>query len=471
MKIQNQIVIILLLLLPILSFSQNQIPLISGKASFSVEKGTIECDLTLSEYSHIEDYVIRLNSGLNILNIQSLEPHNFMVGYRRSLKESVQTDETNAYYLPANNGGKFLPKKLRFKYVGKFPVITDTLSTNHQRYDWRGNIAFNNHILRVDGAQSAWYPVLYDVENEYDFTDIRYDIEIACIDCEKIYVNGNEPVVGKKAYFKSDVPREMYIFLGKYAIQKTKGVTLLNTDFSKDELKEFSRLNMQILDFLKDYTNISYKEQIYWVQGNITSIENAWSFVSFPTFTSCGYPPYDLKSTFVKDYKSASIYTTSHELSHYYFGTLKRYNNTLEMLFNEGFAEFLAIKYLQSKSEGYQKFAGRILEDKLEYINDEEFELKAMGELQEVSETNDRETYAYDYQTLVLLSIEKEIGAVKMKHWIQNLLKEDKAVSDFDFFKKTLKEAIKDDKKYSEVLTKYLSGSDTIKNINTIFKK
>lgn len=463
-------ILILFALFPILNFGQSKIPLISGSAKFSVEKGTIECDLTLSEYSHIDDYVIRLNSGLNILNIQSLEPNDFLLGYSRSFTDSLQTSETNSYFFPSNDRrSKFLPTKLRFKYVGKYPVVKDTLSQNYQRKDWRGNIAFNNHILRTDGLQSSWIPIIYDIKNDYEYTDVRYDIEIECLDCEMLYINGNQPVKGTKARFKSDVPREMYIFLGKYNVQKSKGVTVLNTDFSNSELESFSNLNEDISDFLKTYTNISYNEHIFWVQGNTTTNYTGFAFVSYPTFTNVGFPPYDLKSTFNDYYKSGFLKTIAHELGHYYFGTLKKYNNTLENLINEGFAEFLSLKYLENK--GYNEVVSNQIKQKLEYINEEGFTLQPIGKFQNLSDTNDRQTYAYDYQTLVLLSIEKEIGTEKMKQWIQLLLKEDKPTSDFGFLSQKLKETLNNDKKYQHILSSYLLGETTIQTINKVLNE
>ena len=464
-------ILIIVIILPFCLFGQNKIPLISGKATFSVERGTIECDLTLSEYSHIDNYFIRLNAGLNILNIQSVEPQKFLLGYQKTLKDTLASyDETNSYYFPSNNGkDKFLPNKLRFKYIGKYPVIKDTINFNYQKYDWRGNVAFNNHILRVDGYQSGWYPLLYDIKNDYQFSEVRYDIEIECSDCEVLYINGNLPKRGNKVHFKSDVPREMFLFLGNYNIQKAGDVTLLNTNFNKEELQNFSNLNSEILGFLKDYTKIGYYENIFWIQGNITSKHNAWSFISYPTFITCGYPPYDLKSQAEKNKQNFSPETTAHELSHYYFGTLKNYNNVIENIIDEGFSEFISIKYLENK--GNKEKATKIINNKLEYVNEQNFLIKPIGQFQKLSDTNDRDTYAYDYLTLLLLSIEKQIGKDKMKTWIQLLLKENKPLSDFIFLKKTLKKAIQNEIKYNFIVTNYLLNEQSIKIINLTLNK
>ena len=458
-----------LLIFPAFSTGQHQLPLITGKARFSVEQGTIECDLTLSEYAHYDAYVIRLNTGLNILNIQDVASEPYIIGYDRSLVDSLNTDETNAYYFPSEDRkGTFLPSKLRFQYVGKYPVIQDTLQLRYQKTDWRGNVAFNNHILRVDGLQSAWFPTIYDINNQYALNEVRYDIEIECSDCEYLYINGNEPVKGQKARFKSEVPREMYLFLGKYDVQKSKGITLLNTDFSETQLQTFSNLNTNVSNFLKSYTNIPYNQDIYWVQGNITSVSNAWSFISYPTFTTCGYPPYDLKSSFNESYKSMFLQTIAHELGHYYFGMLKKYNDIRENIINEGFAEFLSLKYLESIQNN--DYVAELVDVKLSFINDKDFTFEPIGSFKGLESTNDRQTYAYDYQTIVLVCIEKEIGKEKMKKWIQLLLKENKPLSSFDFLKATLKQAVNNDKIYESVVNQYLLGPNTLEKINKMLQ-
>lgn len=465
MKIQAKIIYLLISLCSSCLIGQNQIPLITGKAKFSVNQGTIECDLTLSEYAHLDEYVIRLNSGMNIRNIQSVEAKPFLLGYDRSLVDSLQTDETNAYYFPSSDRkGKFLPKKIRFQYVGMYPVVKDTTELQYQKSDWRGNIAFNNQILRIDGLQSAWIPTLYDIKNQYRFDKVRYDIEIECLDCDYLYINGNEPVKAIKARFKSEIPREMYLFLGKYNVQKSRDVTLLNTDFTEEQLQDFATLKNDISTFLKTYTSVETNQNIYWVQGNITSKNNAWSFVSFPTFTTCGYPPYDLKSTFSANFKNNFLQIISHELGHYYFGSLKKHNNTLENLLNEGFAEFLSLKYLESKK--LNTTVSKIIKQKIDYCNDEGFELKPIGKFKNIADTNDRQTYAYDYQTLILLAIEKEIGEKKMQKWIQLLLDQDKPVSDFEFLKLCLKKTVKNDKLFNTILEKYLLNDSSLENIS-----
>lgn len=466
-----KILLLVFILLSTISFGQDKIPKISGTVKISVENGTIDCDITLSDYSQLDNYIIRLNKGFNIRNIQSIEPENFLLGYEREFADSLQTDETISYYIPANiRGQKFLPSKLRFRYVGKFPTINDTISQNFQRADWRGNIAFMNGLLRTDGYQSAWLPTLYDIDNDFQFDTIKYDIEIICEDCEQIYMNGSKPINGTKGHFVSNSPREPYLFMGKYKVQDAKNITLLNADFTKQQVYEFDKINGEVVNFLSEYTNIPYKEKVYWVQAfNTTKEKGYFGFASNPTFTICGNTPSDLKATFDKQLEGGFLLTIAHELSHYYFGTIKKFNTTLENLIDEGFAEFMSLKF--AESNGMEKQVESGLKESLEYINNEKFILKPIGEIQNLSDTNDRQTYAYDYQPLILFSIEKEIGEEKMKEWIRFLLQDNNPISDKEFLEQTLKIAINNEKVFLDITNKYFYGNKTIENINKILNE
>ncbi len=466
---KQKIITLTFILFSSLTFGQYKTPKISGTVKISVGNGTLECDITISDYSHISNYLIRLNKGLNILNIQSIEPNKFLLDYEREISDSLQTEETISYFFPSSEKGqKLLPSKMRFRYVGKFPVINDTISEDYQRIDWRGNIAFKNGLLRMDGLQSAWFPTIYDVQNNFQFDMVKYDLKIICEDCEQIYFNGSVPVNGKNAHFISESPKEPYLFVGNYKIQDAKNITLLNADFTKQQVSEFNEINSKIIDFLSSYTNIPYKEKVYWIQAYNSSIEKGnFAFASNSTFTICGSNPpnHDLIS-YVNGAKIKLQSMVPHEMSHYYFGSLKRYNNDLEVILNEGFAQFLAFKYL-SQFEGDDYIKDGVLES-LDWFEEPDFKFKAMLEFNNSENTNDRQTYAYDYQTSILFSIEKEIGVEKMQNWIRMLLQREDPISDKIFFKNTLEIATDNEKKFNEILDKYLTGKMTVENMRAL---
>lgn len=63
-----------------LTFAQENAPKIKGKVKISIIEGTFDCDLTISNIPTLEDYLIRLNSGMNLLHIKS-KPNDFAIWF------------------------------------------------------------------------------------------------------------------------------------------------------------------------------------------------------------------------------------------------------------------------------------------------------------------------------------------------------------------------------------------------------
>lgn len=70
---------------------QENPPTISGKVKISIVEGTFECDLTMSNIPPIQDYLIRLNAGMNLLHIKSLKPNEFII-----IEDKSRTDSTSS---------------------------------------------------------------------------------------------------------------------------------------------------------------------------------------------------------------------------------------------------------------------------------------------------------------------------------------------------------------------------------------
>ncbi len=282
--------------------SQDSIPLLKGKVTISITRGTMDCDFTLSSLPRIEDYVIRINSGMNILYFKNMDAGN-LIYFDKSFSDTLSSGESNAYYFPNNKrNGKFLPHAIQFRYVGMYPVVKDTLK-EYSVEDWKGNIAFNGYSVRTDGRQSAWYPVLYDVKRDLVYEKVRCDIEVVCADCNTIYVSGNLPVKGTTASFKNDVATQLTMFSGKYKVANVDGTYFLNPDINDKQLKEFGGMTNSFKKFYEEKTGIPYKDAITYIQTTPTSKYNAWMFVSYPTIVNIGYGKYGLISFFDKKNK------------------------------------------------------------------------------------------------------------------------------------------------------------------------
>lgn len=444
------------------SHAQEDAPLILGKVTISIENGTFECDLTLSDIPSINNYVIRLNSGMNILNFRSREPNDFLLHYYKI--DTLSTLESIAYYFPDNTGkGKFLPKSLQIKYVGKFPVIRDTLDNNYSVQDWKGNIAFNGYSLRTDGSQTAWYPILYDIEKDKRYSSVRYDIEMVCEDCGSLYLNGSPFFNGTKTTFKSDVPRELAMYLGKYKTVNVDGTYFLNPDISDKQIKEFGDITNAFKKYYESHLGIPYSQEITYVNTTPVSKRNAWMFVSYPTIVNIGHG--GLKGLFDEKFKGFFQSFIAHELAHYYFGSYKTFNSALGDMMSEGFSEYIALNVTDDliSKEVYQVK----LNQKFELLKD--FEATPFAYIKSNSGYENRDIYVYNYTPIIFKALENEIGKQKMWLWLQNILQKQNDFTDYEFLTTTLKEVLRNEKLFKLIEKKYFLNENSVQNaINKI---
>jgi hypothetical protein len=446
--------------------AQENAPTISGKVKISIIEGTFECDLTMSNIPPIQDYLIRLNAGMNLLHIKSLKPNEFIIIEDKSRNDSTSSGESLAYFFPDNTGkGKFLPDELQFKYVGKFPVVTDTI-VNYSRADWRGNIAFNGYSVRAEGVQGAWYPYLYDAKNDVTYECMNYNIEIECIDCSTIYLNGSKPIHAQKSSFKSEKPYELSLFCGNYEYIDDGNLLLLNPTFEKKDINNFSSLVAQYKKFYEEELNIKFSEPPVFVNSTPTAPNFGWLFVSYPTIMGIGYGNLGLGSLF--DQKQQNLYKQliAHELGHYYFGTFKVFNSELGNMMSEGFAEYLSMKLIEELQgkEAYKE----LIDEKLEILNT--YQTIPISKINSISDIEDRERFVYNYAPLMFIAIEQEIGSKKMWEWLNLILNTKTVYTNYDFLLSTLKKTINKDQVASKIVENYFSSEQSMQNIKNQLK-
>jgi hypothetical protein len=446
--------------------AQENAPTISGKVKISIIEGTFECDLTMSNIPPIQDYLIRLNAGMNLLYIKSLKPNEFIIIEDKSRNDSTSSGESLSYFFPDNTGkGKFLPDELQFKYVGKFPVVTDTI-VNYSRADWRGNIAFNGYSVRAEGIQGAWYPYLYDAKNDVTYEQMNYNIEIECVDCSTLYLNGNDPIHAQKSSFKSEKPYELSLFCGNYEYIDDGNLLLLNPTFEKKDINNFSSLVAQYKKFYEEELNIKFSEPPVFVNSTPTAPNFGWLFVSYPTIMGIGYGNLGLGSLF--DQKQQNLYKQliAHELGHYYFGTFKVFNSELGNMMSEGFAEYLSMKLIEELQgkEAYKE----LIDEKLEILNT--YQTIPISKINSISDIEDRERFVYNYAPLMFIAIEQEIGSKKMWEWLNLILNTKTVYTNYDFLLSTLKKTINKDQVASKIVENYFSSEQSMQNIKNQLK-
>lgn len=439
-----------------LSFSQQ--PTIKGEINFSVQKGTFEADLILSEIPRIQDYEILINTGMNIRFFRNLGDQ-FNYNYRRRYDPALAY-ESFLYSLPDNTGkGKFLPEGIRISYVGSFPVIADTLTASDWG-DFKGNIAFNGKTIRADGMQCAWYPILYDLKKDIRYHKVTYDIVLNCVDCETLYLNGNSPVSGTSASFKSDKPTELSLFAGKYEMVNVENSYFLNPDITKGQLLELGKLMAVYKKFYEEKTNIPYTGNFTIIQTTPVSKKNAWFFVTYPSMFNIGHDDWGLKGFFAKEKEERFKSLLAHELGHYYFGSIYEFNSELGDMMTEAFPEYMSLK-VSKEFSGEAACKGEI-EEKIKKLQD--FRAVPFSKVRTNGDYGNRNLYVYEYAPLILTAIEKEIGEEKMWNWIRSILTTHPDFTNYLFLEETLTVVLRDEKKVQDIKERYFESDASLEN-------
>lgn len=442
-----------------------QIPHLTGEVKISILNGTIEGDLEYSNLPKLKNYSIWLNTGLNLRYFRDGEDK-FNYGNIKYYDEEKSSEAFQYYFPDKDNKDRFLPEKFKINYVGKFPVISDTLKASN-RGDWKGNIAFNGKSIRAS-EQTAWYPILYDIENDVELNKVTYDIKINCIDCESIYLNGSSPIKGKTANFKSDKPISMMLFAGIFDFTKNNHTYFINTELNSEQEKVLGSWTDKIVNFYENKFKIPYENSVTYLYTTPISKKNAWMFVTYPTIVIIGQEKYNVKSYFapntnkLKD--NSNIEYFAHELGHYYFGTVIVPNSELRWVFLEGLTEYLALQTVKEVlgEESYHKKIDAYLKGTIDYIP------KSMATIKN-SEID--ETYRYYYVPLLVTALEKEIGKERVWNWLRTVLKSEKSVkTDYEYFKTSLVKSGIKEIEFKNFEEKYILSEQAKENVNKIVK-
>lgn len=441
--------------------------ILNGELKISVENGTLEGSFTLNELPEIDNYRISLNSGLNVQYFKGQENKNIRFTRQYDPKTSY---ESFLYTFPTSKkDSTYLPKSITVKYTGKFPVYKDTTDL-YNSGDWKGNIAFSEKTLRMDGTQTSWFPILHDLDNDKRFSAVKYAIEIICDDCSTLYLNGNDPLYGSKHIFTSDKPNDISLFVGQFDFYFIDNNWYLNTDIDKTTMAQFSQITEQFKNYFTQNIGIPYQKSIKFIQAAPTSKNNSFLFIDYPTIINIGRgKTNDIGSLISDEYPEDKAFI-AHELAHYYFGAggEKIFNSPISSPICEGFAEYMSLKATEDLwgKVLYQN----ILKETLSNLNENSF-YTPISKIESEADYNNKISYSYTYFPVILLAIENEIGKQKMWEWMKNLVTTETTFTDYNFLKNGLIRVINDTEKSIEIIEKYFisdkSLDNALKKINT----
>ncbi len=446
------------------ALAQEKSLFVKGTVDISVTKGTIACDFVLSDFPEIKDYVIRINSGMNIHYFKDIKRSNAALDYDVDTKDSIQSDEVKSYYVHENRGNpaRYLPEELEVKYLGMYPVIKDSLS-GWMGGDWRGNVAFNGYSVRAEGYQSDWYPVIYDMKTRKRYPEVRYNVKITCSDCKVLFVNGSKPVKAGQATFVSDIPHELSIYCGSFNTAEQNGVWLLNSDMTKTDEQRFFNMANSYEAYYGKQMAIPFKGSLTFVQTDPVADPKQWAFAFFsaPTTFNVGSGEWGMKSLFNSSNSAKNKKSMAHELAHYYFGTLVQPGSEFGMVIEEGLAEYMALRLTRSL-EGEDAFE-TLLKERISTL--ENFRnYKPFAEVNTEADYCNREYYLYYYAPTLFTAIEKEIGEKAMWQWLRTMAQSENKHADYNFMVDAFKNTVTDPSLQEKIIGKYFRSASALQS-------
>ncbi|PQA57029.1 hypothetical protein C5O19_15365 [Siphonobacter curvatus] len=442
----------------------SQVPHLAGDIYVSLEQGTMKADLSVSNLPKTSNYSIQLNSGLNIKFFRD-STDRFSYSAEREYQPE-KSYESFQYWFPSNDRkSRYLPAHFKISYLGAFPIHADSTKLS-ERGDWKGNIALNGKTIRVT-EQSAWYPILYNLAEDKTYTSVTYDLTIHVPGAKAIYLNGQPPQKGSVAHFQSDQPFPLLLFAGDFDFKKEQNTYLINTTLSQGQTQVLDGWFTRIKNYYQDHLDVPYGVDVTLLASTPVSQRNDWLFVTYPTVASVS--PKNWLNTLVNPKTqtisdSNYISLISHELGHYYFGTVFRPNSTLYWAFLEGVTEYIslqAVRDLVGKSYYDRKIRQYITASrKLQNF-------KGLAEINSPSEIN--ETYRYQYIPLLLTGLEAKLGRPQLWKWLRSILQTEKPLTNYAFFKESLLQSGVDERTFEDLESQYLRSSAGLPNLLAAF--
>lgn len=405
-------------------------PELTGRVSVDVDRGLLRADVCLRDLTPRRAHAFLLNKSLNIREVRTLEGRRLAYRGEHELLGGKLVGEGLRYEAPARPDDTD-STGFCVAYTGAFPTYA---AEEERALDFKGLIAVTDGTLRAP-EQAKWYPVPYHDSSGSADHEVRYELEIECGDCSAIFLNGAEPAAGPRARVRSSVPRKPVLFVGDYDFERRQGLWFLNGSIEGDGARAFGTEVARIADFYEEALGFPVGEPPVLLAFDRLASGSGFSFASWPTIALGDVRSFggvlERGPGDEPRLPAGLVGTLSHEMAHYYFGTLRRAEGPLGWLFSETFPEWLSLVYLrdvwgreafEAEVENHRnriRRAGRII---------------PLAEIADPAETDEAHRYAYG--PLVLLAMERAFGAEVVRDIARKFLHDSAATSwDYRFFR------------------------------------
>ena len=405
----------LLAILTLAASLEGQVPHLAGRVTVNPQEGILESSLCLTNFAPRHTMRFLLRAPLNIKSVT--EGSGPALDYDGDYNGRM-VGEAREYVLRRPDS---LPPfaSMWVEYRGAVPVF----ETNTAYADWKGRIAATNGTLRA-AEQSRWYPTLFDSASGRMEEVVTYDISMQCRSCRSLYINGSAPIADTSGVFASTTPRTLLLYAGDFGFQSDSAMTLVGGTASVRTVATFNQAIRGIGDYYDKLLGVPYGERPVLLSFRSIYREHQlgtvnWQFVTWPTITFSGGLDFDklveehAGEQRLPDWLWGSL---SHEMAHYYFGTLRHPVGPLSWFILESTAEYLSLKSI-ARTRGNDVLAARELAY-LDALGTTEF--PALGTITEADQISGM--HRYYFAPLALLSLDHRVGEAKVMRMLRALL-------------------------------------------------
>jgi len=401
-----------LLLAVVLSASPTraQVPHLAGSLMLDPDAGRFDGALCVSRFSPRAPVRFLLATGLNVAQVTDSAGR--VLDYKWYYDVDPSGEGTEYVVSLPDTAARL--SKLCVSYVGAFPVYDSNTASD----DWKGRIAFTAGTVRAT-EQTKWYPVLYDSASNHMEQAVTYRLHVRCPGCRTIYVNGATPVRDTVADVASAVARPLMLYVGRYDGHQVDGFDYLGGAVGPTAARVLRRTFNEIKEYYERLLDVAYGDRPTLLSFRSVAREryigrNTWAFTTWPTIAFDGGLDFD---QLIDTTGRESLYVLSHEMAHYYFGTVLVPRGPLYWLYLESTADYLSLKAI-GRFAGDSAMRARVAD----YLR----QIQRTGSFPTLSairtEGEIDGTYRYRVGPLYLLALDRMMGERKAAGLLRELL-------------------------------------------------
>lgn len=292
--------------------------------------------------------------------------------------------------------------------------VTGTIAET-DKYDYKGIIAIEKGILRAS-EQSKWLPLFITTPKiKHTFLERNaylYELTITSEEDIAAYITGTSPKTLPATFSNTSVVDQPLLIIGNFDWKTVNKHTYIN--FTDAEIENINTITSSVTSFYSNLISEPYQQKITYVK--LATKNSFWSgFSSFPSIVL-----FEDKNT----NKEQLMSLVSHELAHYYFGTLYSLKNEFYWFYSESFAEYFSLKYLLSENKKQKFFS------KYAALKDvkKQRKFKALKRVKKLNDISSLQRYTFG--PFQLFAIEHTIGTDKTIALIKAIFSESNTTSE-----------------------------------------